>query len=734
MPGRAAAVVDLGIAVVALFALVSSLALAAPARAEPVACQRAVLKASLKLVEARSKLLGKCEDRRLRGALPPATDCGTEPATADKVARAESKLATTLARACGGPDRTCGTPDDEPPATSGWPATCPGFAGADCWDAVGDCDDVTTCLLCVDRAATERTIATGYPAAPDPDPTVLACQRVLGEQTRKLAAARANALRKCWDLRLKGRHTNPCPDPGDGKAAARIAKAESKARAKICKACGGADRACGGGDDLAPSAIGLNPFCAGAAPCIQPLDDFDAVVECATCVTALDAECTSALAVPALTPYPADCPPAEGPPWDGPRLELDGTAAPVGLDLGWTGFAHDFAGPWLGRLTLALSCPGGGVPPAGECTLLGPLPNDGGPAYASRRCADRTWLACASDVECLTQGAEGPCRFFLGPPQPVGSAGDVPTCSLNAIVAPVSGTLNVATGALAATVTLRTRLYFPQQSEIADPCPRCNGGVCHGGARAGLPCVAQGFSDVFGDAVSLDCPPLGTWAGEHDATIPLATEHQAMTLSVPGSPTCLAGFSGSLCLCDTCATAAAEACHTDADCSGSAAGSCGGRRCLGGAASGTPCTMPGLDPVCGGAPCGTVGQPTRPNDCANAVCTPVGGGAGICAGGPFRGACGPSEPFRGCDTHTDCPVPGDVCAYAGMDCFPDNGVAGMGITAAGVADPPIGGAFAPTLGAVFCLPPTRSNWFDTARGLPGPGRVTTTVSATIVDP
>ena len=41
---------------------------------------------------------------------------------------------------------------------------------------------------------------------------------------------------------------------------------------------------------------------------------------------------------------------------------------------------------------------------------------------------------------------------------------------------------------------------------------------------------------------------------------------------------------------------------------------CGGLRCIGGAAAGTPCTTPGLgDPACQGVPCSTVGEPTKGN-------------------------------------------------------------------------------------------------------------------------
>jgi hypothetical protein len=88
-------------------------------------------------------------------------------------------------------------------------------------------------------------------------------------------------------------------------------------RARVCRACGGADRACGGGDDLAPAAVGFVPDCPPLAPpdgaaCAAPVATLDALADCTACVAAFLADCVDRLAVPAFAAYPAACNPARG--------------------------------------------------------------------------------------------------------------------------------------------------------------------------------------------------------------------------------------------------------------------------------------------------------------------------------------------------------------------------------------------------------------------------------------
>lgn len=703
--------------------------IAQPAYADPLTCQRSILKESTKLARARIKQLQKCEDRKLKGALPGATECSTEPTTAAKIAKAESKLLAHLDRSCGGPDRTCGTDDDEPLAGIGALSSCPDFQELGCTNPIAGCDDIAECLVCIDRAAIDQATALSYAdLTPSPDAGLLKCQRTIGSQMRRLFDTRADALRKCWDARYKGGHANECPSPGDGKAEAKIAKAVSKVRAKICKACGGADRDCGGGDDRAPSEIGFPPTCPDVDDCAGVVDTLDGLIDCASCVTGFDGSCTNANAVTALTAFPAAC--ALLPVGGEVLLHLDGTADPLDLDMGWTGFAHDLAAPWIGRLTLAGNdCAGDGNPTFGECTLSGPVRNDDDPSFSEKRCVDQPWIQCANDAQCT---AGDSCRFFLGPPQPIG-VGGVTSCVLTEFSGPITGTLDVEAGFIETSMPITARLHIGSGGPlIADPCPSCVASTCDAGPRLGMPCTVDGTSVAFGDDVSLDCPPDGIPHTLIQVTLPLATSALPVTLTA-ASPACTAFGSGALsCFCDTCASAAGEPCFSDADCPGAGVGSCGGLRCLGGPANGTPCSTVGAgDPACGGALCGTIGEPSRPNACDGGICNPTIGNEGECTAGPFDILCGPTETFRGCLADSDCPASGDSCAASRRECFVDNGVIGQSVVATGSADPPINGVLAPVLAGTFCVPPASSSPVNSARGLPGLGRVTAAVTATI---
>jgi hypothetical protein len=125
-----------------------------------------------------------------------------------------------------------------------------------------------------------------------------------------------------------------------------------------------------------------------------------------------------------------------------------------------------------------------------------------------------------------------------------------------------------------------------------------------------------------------------------------------------------------------------------------------------------------------GAPCGNLGEPTKPNAC-NGSCTSLGGGKGECDfSGPFNGNCTPVETFRGCNVDGDCPFAGDTCGFGARPCFLDGGVVGGTIDAFGANDPPVNDLSVPTLASVFCIAPTTSGAINSAAGLPGAGRVT----------
>jgi len=293
-------------------AVLAMLLIAGPVGAEPTTCQRSVLKESIKYAQKALKELGKCEDRVIKGKLPALTDCTADPVIAFKIAKAETKLRAAMGKKCGGSDRSCGTGgDDDSLASIGWPGTCPDFETLGCTNSIGDCDDIGECLFCVNDAAVNETRATIFddllPSSPSADKALNKCQRTLGKETIKHHKTVTKTLQKCWDKRLKGSHANPCPDPGDGSAVAKLAKAESKRSIKICKACGGDDKLCGTNGDLSPNAIGFAPLCPSVGDCQRVISTVADINECLGCVAAFRAECETALAVPALAPYPPTC-------------------------------------------------------------------------------------------------------------------------------------------------------------------------------------------------------------------------------------------------------------------------------------------------------------------------------------------------------------------------------------------------------------------------------------------
>jgi hypothetical protein len=280
-----------------------------------VKCEQGIAKASSKFAQAKMKALQQCEDAKIAGKLPQATDCKTEAGAAAKITKATTALGGAVGKACGGDDKACGTPPEVSPASIGWPGTCPNFESGTCNNAIANCSGISTCLGCVGEAAVDQAISLYYGNLNLPstsDKALNACQKAIGKSAAKFFAAKSKALQKCWDARLKGKHSNPCPSPGDGKAAGAIAAAEQKKVAAICKACGGADKVCGGGDDLTPAQIGFVANCPsvtvpGGSSCAKPITTLQDIVDCVDCVTEFKNDCVDRLAVPALSAYPSEC-------------------------------------------------------------------------------------------------------------------------------------------------------------------------------------------------------------------------------------------------------------------------------------------------------------------------------------------------------------------------------------------------------------------------------------------
>jgi len=456
------------------------------------------------------------------------------------------------------------------------------------------------------------------------------------------------------------------------------------------------------------------------------------------------------------------------------------------LSTGFSGFAHGSSVIGFGTVTVGLS--GGDEGAAGErdptCGIMdiaGPLqnPDAGAGQIDVIRCSVSSEITCDADSDCPGET----CVTYFGSRLPL-SAGGVSACVTNRFTAPIVGTADIETGESANTVSIESEVKLGIST--GQPCEVCLGdlvvndgsqdGTCDSGANAGGACDVGGVSpqpafngSPTGDpngfctaaatpapcctglgtgtcinGTSLDCPAPG--ATVLPINLSNSTGVEALTVSATGPSCGAAGFTSLTCMCDTCATAAAEPCNEDADCPGGASGSCGGLRCTTGGSQGATCTLAGsvADPDChahctgAGVPdacctglgtgffcsaCTVPGEPTKPNPCVSGLCT-----AGECT--DFSpGYCGPQETFRGCLAASDCPFPGDSCAAVDQPCFDDDGVVGATISATGAADVPVNDDSSPTLASVFCVAPVAEAAINTATGLPGAGRVTLTGAA-----
>ena len=289
-----------------------------------VQCQRTIAKEAAKFAKARSKSLLKCEKRKIKGQLADTTDCETEPTTLSKLDKAASKLAAQIDKKCGGDDKVCnGDETEDIPAVLGWGGVCPNLEGGACDMTIATCGDVADCLTCIHSAATSQAndLYAGSLFIPTVDTGLRKCQEAVGKEGQKFQEQKAKLIQKCWDSRLKGKHGDTCPDAlaADGsvaeKAAERIAKAESKMSAKLCKACGGSDKLCNGTGDYDPqSQIGFQASCdavtvPGGASCAGPVTTLQDLVDCVGCVTEFKVDCMDRATVPEFETYPAECNP-----------------------------------------------------------------------------------------------------------------------------------------------------------------------------------------------------------------------------------------------------------------------------------------------------------------------------------------------------------------------------------------------------------------------------------------
>lgn len=400
----------------------------------------------------------------------------------------------------------------------------------------------------------------------------------------------------------------------------------------------------------------------------------------------------------AMCPLPTPRPSATPPPADPPVPHLDA---------GWVGISHGLA-----------------VPDAAQAT--GELSGCNGVADA------------ICNLHAATTGTS------FGAPLPA-TAGGIPTCLTFAFDSDMTGTFDPATGALTESSVLRIAYYLGDDLDV--PCPVCapadgdpelgEAGTCQQGPNAGGACTIDGLAYPGygpGRATSSDCPPdPAKRIGEFGSAVSATTGTTSFGTTAD-SPRCGAS-APARCLCDTCNTAETIACASNADCpeSGGAPGICGGRRCLGGANVGMPCTS---SSQCSFAACGRPGEPTRPDTCndddeapSQPLCHPLTTEQGECVFGPVNTVCA-QQPHRFCVSDDDCRppngnVPGDVCESKQRPCFLEP------IVATGTPDVAVDSVAHPLLAATLCIPPTERAAQNAVSGLPGPARIVWPLALTL---
>lgn len=320
-------------------------------------CQRTINKETAKFLQGESKTISKCELSKVKGKIAGSTVCIRDDVkTVGKLAKIESKKIAKLNKACGGDDKVCGgdLTDESGSEAIGFGASCPGFEGrglcvggsndgdicgadTDCTGggacatcdgsiAPNDCTDAVTCVDCIAAVATRQMndLLVDNLVATDPKAQKAEnkCQQKILKEAWKFYQAKSKILQKCWDKRVLGKHADFCPDAGAAqgseaqKAAAKIAKAEVKKVAKMCKACGGDDKLCGGGDDIPLASVySPAPTCPAVTLPVAPFTDCGAItvasmqelVDCIDCVAEFKVDCTAINNVPSLAVYPAAC-------------------------------------------------------------------------------------------------------------------------------------------------------------------------------------------------------------------------------------------------------------------------------------------------------------------------------------------------------------------------------------------------------------------------------------------
>jgi len=271
--------------------------------------------------------------------------------------------------------------------------------------------------------------------------------------------------------------------------------------------------------------------------------------------TANDALRTLKFAVGQDIVLDCDCPPFP-PACTSATLEI---STATQLDAGWTGIQHDKAAMIGATVELdvvsrcssdASVCDGDDeCPDGGTCTPTCDCNSDPsceltGPTEIGH--CEYNFAECTTNGDCALGIA---CVALLGPPLPL-SSGGTPVCVVNRLDGPVTGTADAASGDLATSLRVKSRVHLGIAAD--KPCPACGtaaqnpqlGGnfTCSGGAgytQQGLACNVDAVSPEFG-GTSFDCPPSGSGLGSivvvplHESTTGTSTRTAQLPCAASG--------------------------------------------------------------------------------------------------------------------------------------------------------------------------------------------------------
>lgn len=652
-------------------------------------CQRAVGKATIAYLRAKTRAVEKCWEKRIAEA--HGNDCptpGDGKATA-AIAKAAQKMTAAVCKACGGNDGACDGVSDYSAAAIGFPTMCPDVAvpkgGPACGGPVVTLADLVSCADCVadfkadcvdDLAARQYESYECGGVAPTPTPTNTPLPTGPTVTPTPTVSPTPNA--NCGNCMLDAGEACDPTAPAAGQAC----------DPSVCVPPGlpagaGAEFACtcAAGSERTSYAEGqLDNGWTGTSQGTKTVEPINIDLLLFDCDGTSDPACQ--LYGPRGGPYDFRCE-------LNPRITCDPFQCNPNADCGANGRCGQFLGA---PLPLA----SGNVPVC--VTTFFDQPVNGTLNVATG----------ATDTNSLLKAI-----VFLG------SAVNAPCATCDALIEQVGQTGTCSAG--------------------GDP------------AAIGQPCVIQGLTG-FGPT-SLDCPPLASsnisGSGLDIRFLPTTTGQSVLDLNgVPCTDPAAAGFE---CPCDTCGGGPTPnaPCNSDAQCG--AGGICGARRCVQGSNLNQICASDAECPPSAPGSCGRPGLATKPNgcesgcdggannnqpcanagDCPSGTCVPLcrqrAGdeiGQGECLVGPTRGHCS-VEDFRGCANDLECNPPplgscltcqlGQTCNFDNLPChvYP--------IQLQGEA-----GAF--SLGSStgqsvnsFCIPPTTSTAVNQTAGLPGEG-------------